>query len=168
VIQKLERNLMLFFTGTVGDSWAILKEKESLINENREVVQAFHGIRDLAQDMRQALLEQDLKRFGLMLHEAWEYKKRTAAHISTPFIDGIYNCARAKGALGGKITGAGGRGFLLLYCDEERQAAVRGALVEEGIQEMRFAFDFEGSRVLARYPAPGRFHGSSPRAKEAN
>jgi len=150
VLRALERRLMLFFTGTIRNSWTILKEKESLINNDGEgVIQALHWMRGVAQDMRQALLQEDLQQFGLLLHEAWENKKRTANHISTPFIDYLYRRAREQGAIGGKIAGAGGGGFMLLYCDEGRQNAVRQALAREGIQEMRFAFDFVGSRVLA-------------------
>jgi D-glycero-alpha-D-manno-heptose-7-phosphate kinase len=102
--------------------------------------------------MRRTLMQGDLHRFGLLLHEGWENKKKISARISNSAIDRLYGLARERGAVGGKITGAGGGGFLLLYCDEEKQPAVRAALTAEGIQEMKFAFDFAGSRVLVNDP----------------
>ena len=115
-------------------------------------VESLHRIRELAGKMRHALEEGDLQRFGLLLHEGWESKKKISNKISTGAIDRMYALAREQGAVGGKITGAGGGGFLLLYCDETKQPAVREVLAGEGIREMRFAFDFSGSRVLVNDP----------------
>src|SRR5262249_52387977 len=111
-----------------------------------------HRIRDLAESLRRALLDADLAEFGRLLHQGWEHKKKVSGRISTPAIDRLYALARKHGAAGGKIPGAGGGGFLLLYCQQEHQCAVRGAFAAEGIQEMRFSFDFVGSRVLVNDP----------------
>jgi D-glycero-alpha-D-manno-heptose-7-phosphate kinase len=153
VMSGLQRRLMLFFTGTARDSWSILREQETLTRkQGGTAVKSLHRIRELAARMRRALEEGDLPAFGLLLHEGWENKKKISARISSSAIDRLYNLARENGAVGGKITGAGGGGFMLLYCDEENQAAVREAFAAEGIQEMKFAFDFAGSRVLINDP----------------
>jgi D-glycero-alpha-D-manno-heptose-7-phosphate kinase len=102
--------------------------------------------------MRQALLEGDLRKFGLLLHEGWENKKKISSKISNSAIDQMYSVAIDHGAIGGKITGAGSGGFMLLYCDEENQPAVREAFTGLGIREMRFSFDFNGTRVLVNDP----------------
>lgn len=148
-IRALERKLMLFFTGIVHNSWVILREEQKSIRQCMpETLGALHRLRELAVEMRDALLDENLRQFGFLLHQAWKEKKTISAQISNTVIDGMYCSARRKGALGGKITGAGGGGFLLLYCDEEHQAAVREVLSVHGAEEMRFEFDFEGSKVL--------------------
>jgi D-glycero-alpha-D-manno-heptose-7-phosphate kinase len=153
LIAEFEQKLMLFFTGATHDSWAILKEQAAASAGSRgPAVESLHHLRDLAQAMRVALLSADLQKFGRLLHEGWEHKKRLSERISNSAIDRLYNLARQHGAAGGKITGAGGGGFLLLYCEQERQPAVREAFAAEGIDEMHFGFDFCGSRVLVNDP----------------
>ncbi len=153
ITEALQRRLMLFFTGAAHHSWSILKEQE-LATRRREdlAVESLHRIRELAGKMCQILQKGDLHKFGLLLHEGWESKKKISNKISTGAIDRMYSVARDRGAVGGKITGAGGGGFLLLYCEEDKQPAVREALAQEGVREMRFAFDFSGSRVLVNDP----------------
>lgn len=147
LLNSLQRNLMLFFTGTAHHSWSILQEQEASTRSGA-ALESLHRIKKLACQMRDALLTGDLDRFGEMLHEGWINKKSISGRISNAAIDRMYAIAREKGARGGKITGAGGGGFLLLYCDEEYQPALRQALAAEGIKEMQFAFEFEGSRML--------------------
>ena len=150
---SLQQKLMLFFTGAAHHSWSILKEQESSTKKREGMaVESLHHIRHLAERMRQALEAGDLENFGTLLHEGWEHKKKISRKISNPAIDHLYDLARRHGATGGKITGAGGGGFMLLYCEEEKQAAVREAFTAEGIREMRFAFDSGGSRVLVNDP----------------
>src|SRR5581483_2318412 len=102
-------------------------------------------IRGLADRMRAALREGDLESFGHLLHEGWEAKKRVSSRISNTHIDEM-------GALGGKITGAGGGGFLLLFCAPDRQSSVRDALTAMGAREMGFEFDFQGAHVVVNDP----------------
>jgi D-glycero-alpha-D-manno-heptose-7-phosphate kinase len=90
--------------------------------------------------------------FGTLLHESWMHKRRVASGISTAYIDHCYELARGAGATGGKITGAGGGGFLLLYCREEHQAAVDTALTPLGLVRMRHTFSSQGVRVLLNDP----------------
>src|SRR5205807_4319947 len=137
---------------------SILKKQQVAIQARRSVtVASMHRIRELAECMRQALLEKDLKNFGLLLHEGWENKKKISSMISNVVIDRLYSLARKNGTLGGKITGAGGGGFMLLYCDEENQPAVREALLAHGAREMLFAFDSEGSCVVVNDSFPGMY-----------
>jgi len=98
------------------------------------------------------LLVGNLPELGQLLNEGWENKKNISRRISNSSIDQMYRLARDHGAIGGKITGAGGGGFMLLYCDEVNQSAVREAFAARGIREMRFAFDFNGTRVLVNDP----------------
>ncbi len=152
-ISALQQKLMLFFTGSAHHSWSILKEQEALSRKRQGVaVESLHQIRELAERMRLALEEGDLGEFGSLLHEGWENKKKISPKISSAAIDRLYAIARHHGAAGGKITGAGGGGFMLLYCEEEKQPSVRQAFAAEGIREMRFGFDFGGSRVLVNDP----------------
>lgn len=152
-VTALQRKLMLFFTGASHHSWSILKEQESAIrSRTRTTMDALHGVKRLAGEMHEALRARDLPGFAQLLHQGWESKKKISSRISNPAIDRLYSIALSHGASGGKITGAGGGGFLLLFCEEEFQPAVRRALAAEGIKEMRFAFDFQGCRVLMHDP----------------
>ena len=152
-LRELESNLMLFFTGVAHDSWNLLHEHErSAQSGPGPEVQALHDVRRLADDMLRALLKHDFRTFGALLHEGWEAKKRVSPHISTPLIDEAYALARASGALGGKIAGAGGGGFLLLFCEPKNQAKVRDAIVGIGLKEMAFGLDFQGAAVVTNDP----------------
>jgi D-glycero-alpha-D-manno-heptose-7-phosphate kinase len=148
-IERLQRNLVLFFTGNSRRAWDILRrQRDSTRGRESVVVESLHRIKALALEMREALVSGELETFGRLLDASWELKKRLAPQVSTGLIDSAYQAAREHGALGGKITGAGGGGFLLLYCEEEAQPAVRFALRQKGLQEMHFTFEFDGSRVL--------------------
>ena len=153
LIQELQASLLLFFTGASHHSWTILKEQdESARKSDGATVDYLHEIRKLADPMKAALLRGDLLEFGLLLHEGWEIKKRLSSKISNVRINELYESALQNGALGGKITGAGGGGFLLLFCQQPHQQKVREALVALGAQEMGFQFDFQGAQVVADDP----------------
>jgi len=153
VLHDLQQHLMLFFTGAAHHSWTILEEQEkSTRDHSGPAVEALHEVRAAAEEMRRVLERGDLGRFGVLLDEAWQAKKRVSNKISNPRIDELYRLAQKHGAAGGKITGAGGGGFLLLYCDPRRQDSVRQAMADQGIQEMAFAFDFQGSHVIVNDP----------------
>jgi len=152
-MQELQSNLMLFFTGSAHNSWTILREQEnSTRSKLTSTVDALHEVKALGAQMRRALETGELRKFGELLHEGWQAKQRVSSKISNPRIDQLYELARRGGALGGKITGAGGGGFLLVYCERDRQQSVRGALSAEGIQEMAFAFDNQGAQVIVNDP----------------
>jgi D-glycero-alpha-D-manno-heptose-7-phosphate kinase len=153
VLRELQANLMLFFTGASHNSWSILKaQEESTRKSSGSALNSLREIHRLATEMRDALVEGNLKKFGLLLHKGWQAKRSVSDDISNSRIDKLYSVARQNGALGGKITGAGGGGFLLLYCDKAEQNKVRQALASEGLREMTFEFDFSGTRVLVSDP----------------
>ena len=153
LLRELESNLMLFFTGAARNSWAILKEQERCTRWHRgTAVEALHEVKVLAALMRESLKQGDLHRFGMLLHESWQAKRRVSGTISTPRIDDLYALATQHGALGGKITGAGGGGSLLLYCEVDRQPAVRQAMHRAGVREMAFGFDTQGAQVIVNDP----------------
>ena len=149
----LQNNLMLFFTGAAHNSWEILEEQEKSTESNqRKPVQALAQIKELAYRMRDALRAGDLPSFAAMLHDSWLAKRQVSSGISNSRIDGLYDLALRNGALGGKITGAGGGGFLLLFCEPSRQPDVRQALNDQGLKEMTFNFDLNGAQVLVNDP----------------
>jgi D-glycero-alpha-D-manno-heptose-7-phosphate kinase len=153
LLHELQSKLMLFFTGSAHHSWTILKEQEKATgSQTGPAVEALHEVRSLADRMLAALQSANLSLFGSLLDEGWQAKKRISGRISNPRIDHLYGVARRKGAAGGKITGAGGGGFLLLYCESECQEVVRSALQAEGIREMTFAFDNHGAQVIVNDP----------------
>ena len=146
---RLDRNILLFFVGSTRISSDILsKQKDASARGKPEVVSALHAIKQAALEVKNCLERGDLRRFGELLDLNWQHKKRLAPGITTPLIDRCYDVARANGALGGKITGAGGGGFLMLYCEEEHQERVTCALMAQGLQRMDFRFDTGGARIL--------------------
>ena len=153
LLQELQSSLMLFFTGSAHNSWTILRDQESSTRSQvTSTVEALHKVKALGSQMRKALEGGELRSFGELLHDSWQAKRRISSKISTPRIDQLYELARRSGALGGKITGAGGGGFLLLYCERDRQPVVRETLSAEGVQEMTFAFDAQGAQVIVNDP----------------
>jgi D-glycero-alpha-D-manno-heptose-7-phosphate kinase len=153
LVQELQSSLLLFFTGSSHHSWTILEEQErSARRTDSGTVEYLHEIRKLAEPMKAALIAGKLSEFGLLLHKGWEVKKRLSAKISNDRINEMYESALQNGALGGKITGAGGGGFLLLFCQRQHHEDVRKVLVALGAQEMGFDFDFQGAQVVADDP----------------
>jgi D-glycero-alpha-D-manno-heptose-7-phosphate kinase len=153
LLSDFQNSLLLFFTGAAHHSWGILEEQERSTEQgNKKPLEALHSIKDLAYRMRESLLGGDLRSFASMLHESWQAKKKLSSKISNTRIDEVYESALENGALGGKITGAGGGGFLLIYCEPQRQDDVRQALASFGLKEMSFSFDFQGAHVLVNDP----------------
>lgn len=147
--RRLERNLLLFFTGSSRDSAKILKEQRgSTEKDDPQVIAALHAVKEMALEVKASFEQGDLRRFGELLHLNWQHKKRFASGISNPLIDDCYTLALANGAIGGKITGAGGGGFLMLYCEPEYQARVTEMLGGKGLMRMNFRFERDGARIL--------------------
>jgi D-glycero-alpha-D-manno-heptose-7-phosphate kinase len=143
---QLGAQLMLFYTNTARSSESVLSEQNSNIQNNFAVLRdmkamAYHG--------RELLEQGNFDEFGRLLHEGWMLKKKLARKISNTTIDEIYKTARQAGAFGGKITGAGGGGFILLYCPPERQQLVRQAL--SAFQELPFELEPFGTKVIFNY-----------------
>ncbi len=153
VLSEFQSNLMLFFAGAAHHSWTILQEQEASTRSGHGVaVEALHEVKALGASMRESLQRGELHQFGQLLHEAWQAKRRISNKISTPRIDTLYSLGLQHGALGGKITGAGGGGFLLLYCEAAHQAAVREAMRQEGVHQMTFGFDVQGAQAIVNDP----------------
>jgi D-glycero-alpha-D-manno-heptose-7-phosphate kinase len=149
VRKTLEQRLMLFFTGSSRESTSILKhQRKSTQDRDESVIKALHNIKQVAVDVQACLERGDLDEFARRLHYSWQEKRRLAPNLSTGFIDECYNLALERGATAGKITGAGGGGFLLIYCHEEFQDAVTTALEERGLKRMNFHFDHQGATVV--------------------
>jgi D-glycero-alpha-D-manno-heptose-7-phosphate kinase len=144
-ISELEGNLMLFYTGSQRDARVVLSKQVAAIESDGAVVVRMQRMVDLAYEMRDLLIAGKLDAFGDALHRGWEMKRSISTQISTSTIDEIYAEARAAGALGGKLAGAGGGGFLLLYCPRSAQERVRKAL--GALQPMEFRFDWGGARI---------------------
>ncbi len=143
VMNKFCKNLMLYYTGLTRISSVILAEQKSNIADKRPVLDEMAGMVDQAE---RALAEGDLEEIGKMLDKAWELKRQMSSGISNPVIEEMYQKAKTAGALGGKILGAGGGGFMLLYVPCDRQADVRNKM--RGYKETPFAFETEGSRII--------------------
>jgi D-glycero-alpha-D-manno-heptose-7-phosphate kinase len=154
VRQALEGSLLLFFTGSSRRAAQILQEQRGSIRRQESMVlEALHYMKAAASECRQRLLTADVEGFGALLDRCWVEKKRLARGISNPQIDHWYEVARRHGALGGKITGAGGGGFLLLVCSPDRQATVTEALKQKGLYRMDFHLEDAGAKVLTNTSA---------------
>ena len=146
-IYDLEDNLLLFFTGLSRSAGSILadqKQRSEAMDE--EMLENLHYVKELGQRSQRALEEGRCDDFGALMHEHWEHKKRRSRGMSNPRIDEWYELGLANGALGGKLVGAGGGGFLLFYTED--RARLRKAMTHAGLEEVRFRFDFEGTKVL--------------------
>jgi D-glycero-alpha-D-manno-heptose-7-phosphate kinase len=145
VVHELEHNMLLCYTGRTRSSDRIIEDQTSRWTRGND--QALAGLRagkDLAVAMKNALLQRRLSEFGSMLGAAWEEKKKMSPKISNEFIDSAYEEARAHGALGGKVTGAGGGGYMLFYCPFQRKHRVATALIAMGAQVTEFEFTSNG------------------------
>jgi D-glycero-alpha-D-manno-heptose-7-phosphate kinase len=142
-------NVLLFYTGVTRSSTAILEEqKTSSENGDGSMIDALHRTKDIGYRIKEALEAGNLDRFGQLLHEHWQNKKKRSTKISDDRIDEWYRIARENGAQGGKIMGAGGGGFFMFYCPNSHKPGLRKAMTEAGLREMRYNFDFEGAKVL--------------------
>jgi D-glycero-alpha-D-manno-heptose-7-phosphate kinase len=143
--KKLNDSLLLFYTGMTRKSSTILSEQKANINGRLEVL---NEMKSLTYKARDAIVEGAFNEFGEILHRGWELKKKLASKISNPELNEMYEAARKAGAIGGKITGAGGGGFLLLYCPNGSQDEVRSTIK---LRELHFRFERDGSKVIFNY-----------------
>jgi D-glycero-alpha-D-manno-heptose-7-phosphate kinase len=144
---NLEDNLLLFFTGYSRAASAILKEQDDKSRQaDRAMTENLHFIKELGKRSQKVLEAGELEEFARLMDVHWQRKKERSREMSNEDIDAWYNCAMANGALGGKVIGAGGGGFLMFYAHDK--VKLRHAMREKGLNEVRFRFDFEGTRVL--------------------
>jgi len=141
----LEDNLLLFFTGFSRKGADILRDQNDRA-QSADMLRNLHYVKELGYRSRAALESGNLVLLGELMHEQWEHKKQRSGRTSNPQIDAWYALARSNGAIGGKLVGAGGGGFLMFYASDRNR--LRRTLAEAGLQEVRFRFDFEGTKVI--------------------
>lgn len=147
-MHELEDNLLLFFTGYSRSASGILKDqKERSTANDKKMLKNLHFVKALGLQSKLALEAGDTLAFGELMHEHWENKKQRSGGMSNPKIDEWYNLALKNGASGGKLVGAGGGGFLMFMAHDRKK--LRKAMADQGLEEVRFKFDFEGTKVLA-------------------
>ena len=143
----LEDNVLLFFTGFSRSAGTLLKEQLVKTKSNdEEMLKNLHYVKELGVKSKRALEDGKPLLFGELMHEHWENKKRRSAGMSNPHIDEWYELARCNGAAGGKLVGAGGGGFLMFYATDRNK--LRHAMRRAGLEEVRFRFDFEGTKIV--------------------
>jgi D-glycero-alpha-D-manno-heptose-7-phosphate kinase len=144
---NLEDNLALFFTGYTRSASGILRDQDTRSKQkDADMISHLHFVKKLGFESKAALEAGDLQRFAELMHIHWEHKKRRSGEMSNSRIDEWYELARRHGALGGKLIGAGGGGFLMFYTEDKTR--LRHVMREAGLREVRFRFDFAGTTVL--------------------
>jgi D-glycero-alpha-D-manno-heptose-7-phosphate kinase len=143
----LEDNLLLFFTGYSRSAGTILKDQKVRTQaSDDEMLKNLHVVKDLGYRSQKALENGNAGEFGELMHEHWEHKKRRSGGMSNPQIDEWYELAMKNGAMGGKLVGAGGGGFLMFYASDRNK--LKHAMARAGLEEVRFRFDFEGTKIV--------------------
>jgi D-glycero-alpha-D-manno-heptose-7-phosphate kinase len=148
-LHDLEERLLLFFTGYSRSADTILEDQKTRSERgDQEMLDNLHTIAGIGRQVRDVLERGDTRRFAALMHEHWEHKRVRSRSMSSGEIDRWYDVGMASGALGGKLVGAGAGGFLMFYAGDP--AGVRQAMAREGLTELRFAFDHDGSAVVVR------------------
>ena len=143
----LEDNLLLFFTGFSRSASGILQDQKAKSQQNdAEMLANLHYVKDLGLRSKKALEGGDTAQFGRLMHEHWEHKKKRSGGMTNQQIDEWYQLAFNNGAIGGKLVGAGGGGFLMFMASDRNK--LRQAMANAGLEEVRFRFDFEGAKVM--------------------
>ena len=143
----LEDNLLLFFTGFARSASAILKDQDQRSKEmEQSMLDNLHYVKDLGLRSKEALIAGRTSEFGVLMNEHWQHKRKRSSGMSNPQIDEWYELGMKNGALGGKLVGAGGGGFLMFYAEDHNR--LRHAMSKVGLEEVRFRFDFEGTKTL--------------------
>jgi D-glycero-alpha-D-manno-heptose-7-phosphate kinase len=146
-LDQLQENLLMVPTGFRRSAAVVLKEQDEKSRRNDPaMIDNLHFVKELGQRSLEALESGNLAEFGRLMHTHWEHKKKRSANMSNPDIDRWYELALASGAIGGKLIGAGGGGFLLFYT--EQKARLRQALRGVGLAEVKLGFDYEGTKIL--------------------
>ena len=151
IMNELNRNLLIFYTGQQRKNDKILKEQDDSTKKNKEeVLNSLHYIKESGYKILDIVKSGSLDDLGSMFRAHWEMKKKLSTGVTNNKIDSIYNIALNNGASGGKITGAGGGGFFTFYCSEDHQR-LRNAMKEEGLKELDYSFDLDGSRIISNH-----------------
>ena len=152
VMDELEMNLLIFYSGIDRPAATVLTEQGNIIKENKDsAVDRMHKIKALGYDTRRLLLAGDVDSYGTLLHEHWNIKRGLASKMTDSSIDEHYEAALKAGALGGKLMGAGGGGFFMFYARPQERRAVYEVMTKRGLRPLRFRFDFDGARIVANF-----------------
>jgi D-glycero-alpha-D-manno-heptose-7-phosphate kinase len=144
-VNELQNNIVLFYTGTSRESAKIIDKQASAINQNaQDKIDATLKVKEQSIKMKEALLRGELDKIGEILHRGWEFKKQMAEGITNPHIEELYNAAIKAGSNGGKISGAGGGGFMFFYCPENSKFDVIDAISSKGIEVTPYEFSMTG------------------------
>ncbi len=150
IIDELQSNLVIFHSGVERPARTVLGEQARRLREpGSDALEQMHRIKEIGRRVAQLLAEGDLDRYGELLHEHWLHKRRVAYCMSDQTLDAHYDAARHAGALGGKLMGAGGGGFFMLYVRPEDRRRVIRVMLDRGLRQLRFRFDFDGARIVA-------------------
>lgn len=144
--ERLEKNILLFYLGGQREASSILSEQNENLRNDVNIFEKSLMMRNLADEMEKRISSNNLDMLGELFHKNWELKQKLAESISNPSIERYYNLARQAGASGGKIVGAGGSGFLMIYAEQHAQDQVRNALRD--LEEMKVELDSEGSKII--------------------
>jgi len=151
MLDQLENNTLLFFTGSERSASTILAEQDARSKiDDPEMINNLHRVKEIGLETRKCLEAGQNSRFGELLHVHWETKKKRSAMMTSPFLDECYEVARKNGALGGKLIGAGGSGFFMFYCNntDSQKPRLVEAMQRMGLRWERFQFEFEGAKIL--------------------
>ena len=152
VIDELETRLVIFYSGVERSASAVLRDQASTVKANKnDAVQRMHRIKQMGYETKKLLLDGNVDLYGELLHEHWMNKRQLASSMTDPVIDEHYEAARAAGAIGGKLMGAGGGGFFMFYVRPNEKRRVVEALTARGLRPLRFRFDFDGARITANF-----------------
>jgi len=152
-MDELRNNILLFYTGIRRNSCDVLREQSDGAKQSQIVCETYHEIKEIGMMIKNTLEKGNLDDFGKLLHKHWLVKKRTSNKVSNSNIDNLYDVGIKEGALGGKLMGAGGGGFLMFYCSSDggRKSRLRKAMTAAGLKELLFDFDTDGTKVLMNF-----------------
>jgi len=149
VLDQLENNLVLFFTGIQRNASEILSEQDEKSREDDlKMIENLHQIKEIGLETKRYLENGQVNMLGELLHAHWEIKKKRSQRMSAPFIDECYELAKKNGAIGGKLIGAGGGGFFMFYCENHDKPKLLEVMQKRGLKWERFHFDFDGAKIL--------------------
>jgi D-glycero-alpha-D-manno-heptose-7-phosphate kinase len=150
VLDELETNLTIFWSGVERPASVVLSEQGQRLRELEPgVIERMHAIKEIGREVYRLLVDGDVDRYGELLHHHWTQKRKLASKMTDPTLDEHYEAARAAGAMGGKLMGAGGGGFFMLYTRPADKRRVIEAMSARGLRQLRFRFDLDGARIVA-------------------
>ena len=151
ILNDLNRNLLIFFTGQQRKNNKILKAQDDSTKKNKQqVIDSLHYIKESGYKILEIIQSGNIDDLGIMFKEHWEMKKKLSSGVTNSEIDSIYNIAMDNSALGGKISGAGGGGFFTFYCNKNH-SKLRKAMADIGLKELDYSFDFDGSKIISNH-----------------